>query len=79
MEKYCQLCVDEAGAYVVAHSPDPELDLVVFSIPKEEEMRQNWKALFGNTPEDWSEDLSVLSHFQRGRWAKLTKQVEKWR
>jgi hypothetical protein len=79
-DMYFQICTDDEGHYTVSHSINPDDDLVDYDkIPPQKLMLETWKAMFGNTPSDWPQDLSVMSYFERKRWAKIKKMADKWR
>ena len=77
---YYQICMDDSGPYMIAHSYNPDFDLVQYDNPPDQElMRKVYIDMFGGAPSDWPQHLSVMSHFERKRWAKIKTDVDKWR
>ena len=78
MDEYFQLCLDDKGAYMVLHSTGED-DLKVYGLTGPRRFKgliYYWDRMFGSTPREWEDELSVLSYFPRSNWKMIKDSIE---
>ena len=78
MDEYFQLCLDDKGAYMVLHSTGED-DLEVYGLTGPRRFKgliYYWDRMFGSTPREWEDELSVLSYFPRSNWKMIKDSIE---
>lgn len=85
LKEYLQFCLDDEGLYVVKHSLEDAEDLVVKAVddnilwPSKKDMSKQWREMHGDLPHAWDDDKSVLMNFDRSRWEKIKRKVDRKR